>query len=431
MSQRYVKVDDLGRVEGEGALDIKIAAGKVTDIKFRIFEPPRLFEAFLIGRSYDELPDMTARICGICPVAYQMSSVHATERAFGIVVDGTLRQLRRLFYCGEWIESNTLHVYMLAAPDFLGYESIIPMASDHPDAVKRGLRLKRAGNDIVALLGGREIHPVSACVGGFTRAPALRALAPLVEKLEQARDDAWETVKWVASFPRPDFTHEIEFVSLSHPAEYPMNEGRLVSSHGLDIPQEDFEQFFEQYQVPYSNALRSRIKGRGIYFVGPLARINLNHEKLSPLAHQALERSGVKFPSDNPFDSIVARALEVLHCVDEALAIISSYEPPEGSVVDFKPRAGSGAAITEAPRGILYHRYRFDDEGLIQEAKIVPPTAQNQGQIEADLWAYVPQLLSLPTEEITLKSEMAIRNYDPCISCSTHAIKAKVHLMRL
>lgn len=427
MSQRRIKVDYLARVEGEGALDITISDNKVADIRFSVIEPPRLFEAFLVGRSYDELPDMVARICGICPVAYQMSAVHAAEKAFGIKVTGALRQLRRLFYCGEWIESNVLHVYMLAAPDFLGYESIVPMAKDHPEDVKRGLRLKRAGNDIVALMGGREIHPVSACVGGFHRAPTRESLAALVERLEQAREDAWNTVKWVASFPKPDLVRDIEFVALSHPDEYPMNEGRLVSTRGLDVAQEEFEQVSEEYQVPYSNALRSAIKGRGAYFVGPLARMNLNFDKLSPLAHKALEECGVKFPNYNPFNSIVARALEVLHCVDEALAIIGSYEPPDKSIVDFKPSAGTGAAITEAPRGILYHRYRFDDEGLIREAKIVPPTAQNQRQIEEDLWEYVPTLLDRPVEEITLRSEMAVRNYDPCISCSTHAINVRIH----
>ncbi len=427
MSERRIKVDYLARVEGEGALDINISDGQVTDVRFSVIEPPRLFEAFLIGRSYDELPDLVARICGICPVAYQMSSVHAAEHAFGIKMTSALRQLRRLFYCGEWIESNTLHVYMLAAPDFLGYESIVPMAKDYPEDVKRGLRLKRAGNDIVAILGGREIHPVSACVGGFHKAPTREALAGLVERLEQAREDAWNTVKWVASFPKPDLVRDIEFVSLSHSSEYPMNEGRLVSTRGLDVPQEEFEQVSEEYQVPYSNALRSKIKTRGVYFVGPLARMNLNFEKLSPLAQKALAQCGVKFPNYNPFNSIVARSLEVLHCVDEALTIIDRYEPPEKSIVDFKPRAATGAAITEAPRGLLYHRYRFDEEGLIQEAKLVPPTAQNQGQVEDDLWDYVPQLLSLPVEEITIKAEMAVRNYDPCISCSTHAVKVRLH----
>ena len=427
MSERRIKVDYLARVEGEGALDIKVSDGKVEDVKLAIFEPPRLFEAFLVDRSYDELPDLTARICGICPVAYQMSAVHAAEKAFGVKVGGSVRQLRRLFYCGEWIESHTLHIYMLAAPDFLGYDSIISMAKDFPEEVKRGLRLKRAGNEIVATLGGREIHPISACVGGFHKTPSKEALAPLAEKLRQAKQDAWDTVLWAGSLDAPDFTRDIEFVALSHPDEYPMNEGRLVSSRGLNVEQEEFEQYFQEYQVPHSNSLQSVALGNRAYFVGPLARVNLNFDRLSPVAQDAAHRSGVKFPNKNPFASIVGRAIEVLHCVDEALSIIESYKPPKKSIVDFKLRAGIGAAITEAPRGILYHRYRFDDQGLIREAKIVPPTAQNQRQIEEDLREFVPTLLHLPQDEMTRRCEWEVRNYDPCISCSTHTLKVRIN----
>ncbi|MBI2865205.1 MAG: Ni/Fe hydrogenase subunit alpha [Chloroflexi bacterium] len=426
MSEKHIKVDYLARVEGEGALDIKVSDGKIEILKFSIFEPPRLFEAWLQGRSYRELPDFVARICGICPVAYQMSAIHAAEDAFGIRVEGQVRTLRRLFYCGEWLESHLLHIYMLAAPDFLGYESAIAMAKDYPEVLKRGLRMKRLGNDIVAMLAGREIHPISACVGGFYAAPPEETLRTLIPRLEQGTEDARETIRWTASLDLPDLTRDIEFVSLSHPDEYPMNEGRIVSSKGVDVSIHDYTKAFEEYQVDYTTALRSRVRERGSYFVGPLARVNLNFDKLTPATRKAALACGIGFPNSNPFTSIVARAVEVMHAMDEALRIVRDYRRPPEPYVEARPRAGTGHGATEAPRGLLYHDYDFDDEGLIRRARIVPPTAQNQAHIEDDLREWVPRVIHLPLEEATIKAEMAVRNYDPCISCATHLLKLRV-----
>jgi len=215
--ERTIKVDYLARVEGESALYVKLRGDRVEEVRLRIFEPPRFFEAFLRGRSFAEVPDITARICGICPAAYQMSAVHAMEDALGISVDGGLRELRRLLYCGEWIESHALHVYLLHAPDFLGYDDAIAMGRDHAEALRRGLSLKRTGNEIIRVLGGREIHPVNVRVGGFFRAPTRAELAPLGERLRRARDEARETVRWASGFEFPDFEHDYEFVALRHP----------------------------------------------------------------------------------------------------------------------------------------------------------------------------------------------------------------------
>lgn len=416
---REIKVQYLARVEGEGGLEVRLSDGQLLRLQLNIFEPPRLFEAFLAGRSYEELPDMTARICGICPVAYQMSSIHAAEDAFGIKVEGQLRKLRRLMYCGEWIESHTLHVYLLALPDFLKYPSALAMAADYPEVVRQGLRMKRIGNDLVALLGGREIHPVSATVGGFSRVPAEGELRPLLEPLKRAKEVAVEAVAWLSKLPLPDLTRDIEFVALSHPEEYAMNEGRLISSKGLDIAVREFEDHVEARQVAYSSALRYTLKGGGAYSVGPLARVNLNFPLLTPDARRAARDSGIPFPNSNPFTGIVARMVEVVHALDEAAQIIEGYERPEPQL-RVEPRAGNGFGITEAPRGSLYHSYRFDGRGIVQRANIIPPTAQNQEQIEADLREYIPRLLDRPQEEVTLRCEMAIRNYDPCISCSVH-----------
>lgn len=423
MADRTVKVNNLARVEGEGALYVKIKDNTVVDVRLRIFEPPRFFEALLRGRAFGEASDITSRICGICPVAYQMSAVHAMEDACGVKVDGPLRTLRRLLYCGEWIESHALHVYMLHAPDFLGYEGAIQMAKAHPGIVQRGLQLKKAGNEIMALLGGREIHPINVRVGGFYKVPSKRELAPVAERLRWARDAALETVRWVAAFPFPEFEQDYEFVALRHPAEYPFNEGRIVSNKGLDIAVDQYDQHFSEEQVPHSNALHSVLRERNAYLVGPLARYSLNFDRLSPLAQEAARNAGLRHVCRNPFQGIIVRSVEILYACDEALRIIETYEPPEPPAVAVRPRAATGYGCTEAPRGILYHRYRIDEHGNILDAKIVPPTSQNQKAIESDLRQFVQAHLELPKEKLGLRCEQTIRNYDPCISCATHFLQ--------
>ncbi|MFP3867848.1 MAG: Ni/Fe hydrogenase subunit alpha [Desulfobacteraceae bacterium] len=425
---KTIKVDYLARVEGEGALYIRIKDDAVTKVQLKIFEPPRFFEAFLKGRKFTEAPDITARICGICPIAYQMSSVHAMEQILGLKVEGPLRDLRRLIYCGEWIESHGLHVYMLHAPDFLGYADAIQMARDYPGLVERGLKIKQAGNDLVALLGGREIHPINVRVGGFYSVPRPKDLAPLAEKLKWARDAALETVRWVGTFDFPALEPDYEFVSLGHPQEYPFNEGRLVSNRGLDIAVREFEDHFEEEHVPYTTALHSINKARGAYYVGPLARYNNNLDLLPPSVQAAAQEAGLPSFCRNPFQSIIVRSVEILYACEEALRIIDQYEMPDRPYVDAEPRAGVGWGITEAPRGSLYHRYQIDDQGVIQDAKIVPPTSQNQKTIESDLHQVARQNLHLPEDQLTWLCEQSIRNYDPCISCSVHFLK--IHLER-
>ena len=373
-----------------------------------------------------EAPDLTARICGICPVAYQMSACHTVEDACGVRLEGPLRELRRLLYCGEWIESHALHVYMLHAPDFLGYAGALEMARDHADLVQRGLRLKKAGNAIVNLLGGREIHPVNVRVGGFYRTPTRQELGALSEELKWARDAARETVRWVAGFEFPDFERDYELVAVSHPAEYPFCEGRIVSNRGLSIPVRDYNAAFEEQQVAHSNALHSVRRGGGAYLVGPLARYGLNFDRLAPVAREAAREAGLAPVCRNPFQSIVVRAVEILHACDEALRVIAGYEPPERPAVPVVPRAAEGHGCTEAPRGLLYHRYRIDEAGLILDAQIVPPTSQNQKSIEEDLTGFVQAHAGLELEPLTLKCEQAIRNHDPCISCATHFLRLDV-----
>jgi sulfhydrogenase subunit alpha len=430
---RTLKVNYLARVEGEGALHVRIKGAAVTDVQLQIFEPPRFFEAFLRGRTYLEAPDLTARICGICPVAYQLGAAQAMEDACGVVVDGPLRLLRRLLYCGEWIESHALHIYLLHAPDFLGYQDAVQLARDAPEVVRRGLALKQVGNAVMALLGGREVHPVNLRVGGFYRVPAKAELAPLAERLQWARDAAYETVRLAAGFSFPDFTQDYTFVSLREAAAadggaYPILGGRLVSSRGLDAPISAFEEHVRETHVPHSTALHAELKEHGPYVVGPLARFNLNADRLSPLAQAAAREAGLTAPCLNPFRSIVVRSVELLYACDEALRLIDAYTPPARPYIDVPPRAGTGYGCTEAPRGLCWHRYTLDRAGLIRDARIVPPTSQNQKAIEADLRRFVETHLDLPEDELQWACEQGVRNYDPCISCSCHFLQ--LHLDR-
>lgn len=424
---RRFDVAGLTRVEGEGSLHLAVRDGEVVEAHLGIFEAPRYFERLVRGRTPDEVLDIVARICGICPVAYQMSAVHAFEGAADIRIDPAVRLLRRLLYCGEWIESHALHVYFLHAPDFLGYPSAIELARDHRTIVERALLLKKAGNHLVAVIGGRPIHPVSVRVGGFYHAPSRAELSALRPELETALAVALETVRLVAGFETPEFVREPRLVSLRHPTDYPMNEGRIVSTDGLDLAPTDWEAAFEEDQVGWSNALQARTHAGEVYLLGPSSRITLAADRLHPLAAEALARTGLADAiRRNPFRSIVARSIELVHATAEALDLIEAYRPPQRAAEPWTPGPGTAAWATEAPRGLLFHRYELDERGLVARARIVPPTSQNQAAIEADLSGFAPSVLQLPHEAATHRFEQLIRSYDPCISCATHFLDLRV-----
>ena len=425
--QRVIRTDFLARVEGEGAMYVELDGQEIRDVKLRIYEPPRFFEAFLRGRGFTEAPDITARICGICPIAYQMSAVRAIEDACGVTIDaGPIRELRRLIYCGEWIESHSLHIHLLHAPDFLGYPGFVEMARDHPQVAERGLQLKKAGNTVMTVVGGREVHPVNLRVGGFYRAPRRSELAALVDPLECARERALDTVRWAGTLSFPALVCEPELVALSEPGRYPIDLGRIVSDRGLDLEPALFDRHFAEEHVEHSNALHARVRGRGSYLTGPLARYNLASPLLAPVAREAAADAGLGPSCDNPFRSIIVRAAELVHACDEALAIIAAYEPPDPPFVAVHPQAGVGHGATEAPRGMLYHRYEIDELGTITDARIVPPTSQNQLVIEEQLRAVVQANADLDDDALRHRCEQAIRNHDPCISCATHFLDLTV-----
>ena len=424
-TDRSLRVGSLSRVEGEGALRVTVTDGRVEHAELRIYEPPRFFEAFLRGRAYTEPVDITARICGICPVAYQLSASRAIEDACGITVPKPIADLRRLLYCGEWISSHALHIDLLHAPDFLGYPDAITLATDHRDLVTLGLALKKAGNAIMTLVGGRAIHPVNLKLGGFYRTPTRDELAPLAEQLRRAMDDALATVEWVAGFDFPDLELDHELLALSEPDRYAIDSGAPRTASGGGFAVQEFPEHVVEHQVPHSTALHSSLDGRR-YLTGPLARYCVNSGSLSAIARQAAQAAGLGPACRNPFRSIVVRAVEVVYAIDEALRLINEYGRFEPASVDVPARAAIGHGATEAPRGLLYHRYEIGDDGLIRDADIVPPTAQNQPAIEDDLRRLVAANLELDDHPLTHLCERAIRNYDPCISCSAHFLDLTV-----
>jgi coenzyme F420-reducing hydrogenase alpha subunit len=422
---RVLQVGTLARVEGEGAMYVRVHDGHVEDVKLRIFEPPRFFEAFLRGRSYTEPPDITARICGICPVAYQMSACLAIEDACGVVVPDEIRAMRRLLYCGEWIESHALHIFFLHAPDFLGFDGGIEMAKEHPEVVGSALRMKRAGNELMEVVGGRSVHPVNVRLGGFHRLPDREDLLALRPELVHAREEALSAVELVAGFEFPDFEQPYLYVALDCADGYPIESGSLLTSDGLSVPVSSFGEHVVEEHVEHSNALHASFDAQR-YVVGPLARYSLHSEALSPLAREAAHAAGLGPTCRNPFQSIIVRAVELVYALDEAIRLIDAWHGAPAAAVPVPARAGVGHGATEAPRGLLYHRYRIDDDGQILDAQIVPPTSQNQPSIEDDLYAFVRDRLELPEDELTRQCEMAIRNYDPCISCATHFLDLQI-----
>jgi coenzyme F420-reducing hydrogenase alpha subunit len=425
-SDRTIGIEGISRVEGEGSLRVVIRDDVVTDVALEIFEPPRYFEAMLVGRHFSEAPDITARICGICPVAYQMSACAAMEDACGVIVSDRVRLLRRLLYCGEWIQSHALHVYLLHAPDFLGCADAVELAERDRHAVERGLEIKRTGNLIMETVGGRAVHPVNVRIGGFYRAPERTAIAALAEPLRRARDAALATVSWVSGFEFPDVRGEYRFVALHNPEHYAIESGTPSSSEGHRYGTAQFASLVVEEHVERSTALHARLRGEDHYLTGPLARYALNRAQLPPLASEAARAAGLGNVCDNPFKSIVVRAVELVAACDEALALVESYEPPEPSAQPVEPRAAVGTGATEAPRGLLFHQYQIDSAGTILSARIVPPTSQNQLTIEDDLRRVVQGALDLDDRDLQWRCEQSVRNHDPCISCAAHFLDVSV-----
>ena len=421
-----IRVQHLARVEGEGGVWVRVKNGRIEYVEVNIFEPPRFFEAFLRGRFYLEAPDLTARICGICPLAYVMAASRAMEKILGIEVSQELEKLRKIAFFGEWIESHVLHFAFLHAPDFLGYSSAFEMAKDHPQFVKDAVAVRAWGNKAIEVIGGRAVHPIGFRVGGLHRIIRKEELQSLLKDFDEVEKKAKNLLEFVLNLPIPEIEYDFVTMSLKGDKEYPIMKGIVANNLGGRFPEDDFEKNVQVEQKIYSNALHYRLKNGKPYITGPIARFNLNYDLLAPEVKDILEKAGYKAPLKNTYQSIIARAAETYHSALEIRRLIEEYSEPSQPYIEEEVKAGEGAAIVEAPRGMLYHFYRIDGKGAILYANIVPPTAQNYAAMEEDILKVEDLILKGPQEKAQAIVETTIRNYDPCISCSVHAIKLKM-----
>ncbi|TWT41937.1 Periplasmic [NiFeSe] hydrogenase large subunit [Phycisphaerae bacterium RAS1] len=478
-----IEVHEVTRVEGHGSISVRLDDGEITKLELQIIESPRFFEAFLRGRRYDEVPHITGRVCGICSVGHTTAATKAIEAACGIAPSEQTLRLRKLILMGEEIQSHVLHLYFLAAPDFLGVGSVIPLAKTHPDVVKRALRMKKLANDLCRIVGGRHIHPIAYHVGGFSHWPKIDELREMKQRLETARADLEETAALFSRLAVPELHRDTEYLSLTDTGgkqprrhggtekderagtgpgdidpvrgsrrkerqseeqdtplphspclrdsvvgfsgEYAFYDGDLVSTRDpRPTPVADYRRRVIEDVVAHSAAKHCRSPHSPTFAVGALARFNNNHAQLHPAARRVAEALGLKAPCDNPFHNNTAQLVETVHCMETAISLIDALlaDPPRPEPRVQPTRFARGVGAAEVPRGVLFHEYTLDDKGRVAEANLIIPTGQNLANIEADMRAIVPQMLGQGAEkdQIQQRLEMLVRAYDPCISCATH-----------
>lgn len=422
MSTMNIEVHHVTRVEGHGNIVVDVRSGEIRECRFEVVEAPRFFEAFVRGRPFYELSHITSRICGICSVGHSTTSLRATEKALGVEPSEQTVLLRKLNFHGEILDSHILHTYYLVAPDFLGVPSVIPLVETHREVVERALRIKKLSGDLCAMIGGRHTHPCALTVGGLTRIPTEGELRQMQERLIEARADMDATVDLFATLPWPQFERETEYICLHKEDEYAFIDGVILSSDGFSYPIEDYKKVTNEWCVPFSTAKWTK-HNRDSYMVGALARLNNNFDQLHPRAREAAAKLGLKPLVTNPFLNSAAQVVEMVHCVEDSIRIIDQLltrgirpeEPPR-----VQPRAGEGVGSCDVPRGTLFHHYAYDETGRCIEANCIIPTNQNMANLNADMQAFLPQILDRPQEEIRHLLEMLVRAYDPCISCSAH-----------
>ncbi len=427
MRELEINIENITRVEGHGNIVVTVREGNIVELRLEITESPRFFEAMVVGRAWSEVQAICCRICGICSIAHSNAALRAVEGALGITPSEQTALLRRLIHYGEVLQSHLLHCYFLAAPDFCGAPSIVPMIETHREVVERGLRLKRLANDICRAVGGRHVHPITMAVNGFTKLPELEELRALRERLEEARGDVQATVEFFAQAELPQFAREdAKFLSLRAEGQYALVEGEIATSDGRRAPVESYQELVREYVVEHSTAKHAGLGSEDVpYAVGALARVNINYDLLHPKAKQAAEALGVAPPCGNPFMNTRAQVVEVVHCVEEAIALLGELErrglAAEETAVEV--RGGRGVGAVEAPRGTLFYDVEVGDDGLVSRANLIIPTNQNLHSIEADMRALVPQILTRGEDEVAHTLEMLVRAYDPCISCATHLVE--------
>lgn len=417
-----INIEVLTRVEGEASIEVDIKRGSEEQrLQIKVFEPPRFFEGFMQGRRYDEVSDFGSRICGICSVPHQTCSLYAVEKATGIEVSQQTKDLRDLINAGEMLMNLAVHMYMLAGPDFLGYESVLSFKEKDLPILLRAVRLKKVGNHILKVVGGRETHPIAMVPGGFTSVPTRKQLDEIIKLLESVREDTVESVKFTAGLKYPEFTRESEHIAISNDKEYSFTLGNLKSTKGINAPVEKHHELIDEIRENrlHDHVMHYKVKGRDSFLVGPLARVNLNFDKLSPFAKDLAKKYGFTYPEYNPFKSLQARALEMVHIIDEGIELCKKLNPKK-ETLDKKPKGGHGIHIVEAPRGILYYEYKVNNEGIVEYADIITPTAHYVLNLENDIKHYIPQLAEMSPKDAKFHVEMLARAYDPCFSCSVH-----------
>jgi len=426
MKNINVNVDHVTRVEGHGNIVVNVKEGKIEECKWEVVEAPRFFEAFVRGRRYLEIAHITSRICGICSIGHTLASLQATEAALGVKISEQTRLLRRILIQGENLQSHVLHAYFLAAPDFVGAPSVFPLVKTHPEVVVRALRMKKLANDLCDVFGGRTVHPITPTVNGFTKLPEIKEVKDIRKQLVDASPDLEATLALFKTLKIPAFERETEYISLKSKEEYALYDGVIASTDAGTTPVANYRNWTNEYLVPHSTAKYAK-NVRDSYMVGALARFNNNHDQLSPRAKKAAAELGLKTPCYNPFMNTVAQVVEVVHAVDESIRLIDEVLDKGLKEEDRRIllKAGRGVGAVDVPRGILFHDYTYDKNGICTEANCIIPTNQNHANIQKDMEALLPQILNQPPEEIRLKLEMLVRAYDPCISCSTHLLKVK------
>jgi len=424
-----VEIAPMSRVEGHGDLVLNVKDKKVEKLIFRIPESPRFFEAMLEGKNWDKPSHITSRICGICSVAHTYASIKATENALGVVPNDMILKLRKLIMHHEIVQSNALHVYFLAAPDFLGVGSVIPLVETHPAVVDIALRVKKLANDMVRMIGGRAVHPIRTVVGGFTKIPSEGEMLQMKEMLNGAYPDLEASLGVLKTLDLPAFERETEYVSLSNPDDYAHYDGNIKSTDGWEIDPADYLDKIKEKVVQHSTA-KHCWSNRDSFMVGALSRFNINHDQLSDNAKRFAEEFGLKAPCYNTYMNNIAQFIEIIHSIDDSIKLIDELleegMDEDKAMVEVKPKAGRGVGAVEAPRGLLIHDYTYDDDGKITKANLIIPTGMNYGNIERDMNAIVPAIIDKSEDEIRLACEMMIRAYDPCISCSTHFLDVKL-----
>ena len=424
-----IEVSPLSRVEGHGDLIINVKDKKIEKLMFRIPESPRFFEAMLIGRKYDEPSHITSRICGICSVAHTCASIKATEEALGIKPSEQTINLRKLIYHHENVQSNVLHVYFLAAPDFFGVGSVIPLVETHPEIVNIALRTKKMANDMVRIIGGRAVHPIRTVIGGFTKLPTEEEMIKMKEILQASYPDLEKSLEILRTLKIPEFERKTEYISISDSVDYALYDGNIKSTDGWEIDDQDYLDKMKEKVVKYSTAKHCWVNGN-VFMVGALARFNNNYQKLTDNAKKYAEELVLKAPCYNTFMNNIAQFVEIVHSIDDSIRLIDEILEEgldeDKAMAEIKPKAGRGVGVVEAPRGLLIHDYTYNDKGRVEKANLIIPTGMNYANIEKDMHALVPSIIDKSEDEIKLACEMLIRAYDPCISCSTHFLKVKL-----